>query len=447
MTAVFSPMSLRDARSIAAQHGPGALREIVMARAADNHDNAVIQTDATALPASDNGPLAGIAFGVKDNIDVAGYATTGACPGLAKNLATDDAAVVAALRSAGGYVPIKLNLHELAFGITSNNAAYGPVRNPFDPERCAGGSSGGSAAAIARGVVPFALGSDTGGSSRIPAAFCSVAGLRPSTGRYPAGGVLILSPTRDTIGPLAANCIDLAEIDAIISGEHTLPELPERPLRFGVLWDKRGLSQSVDEAIAGALGKLARSGEVSLVPISSEEFEDVDTRIGGPIVFNEAFQFWTSFCAEKLGKTLAEFTATIGSPDVRTIFERLPALAAKTSEAFLYARESGLASLRDTYEQLFRDQRLDAIIMPTVPVQPPRIGEDARMQTDAGTVPTFPTVTSHAVLATLTGAPSISISAGLDRDGLPVALMIEGGRLADRALLAIACKVEALLAP
>ncbi len=446
MSVVYSPMSLRDARLIVAEHGPDALRDIVLARALDNHDNAVIQTNAKAPSTAVGGPLHGIAFGVKDNIDVAGYMTTGACPGLAENLANADAPAVAALRSAGGYVPVKLNMHELAFGITSNNPAFGAVRNPFDPNRSAGGSSGGSGAAVARGVVPFALGSDTGGSSRIPAAFCSIVGFRPSTGRYQEGGALMLSPTRDTVGPMTANCTDLAEIDGIITGEQTLPELPERPLRFGVLWDKRGLSHSVDEAIAGALGKLARSGKVDLVPISAAEFEDIDARIGGPVVFNEAFEFWTAFCANRLGKTLAEFTSTIASPDVRMIFERLPSFAAESREAFVHALEGGLASLRDTYEQLLHDQRLDAIIMPTVPVQPPLIGEDARMQTDAGLVSTFHTVTSHAVLATLTGAPSISLPAGLDRDGLPVALMIEGSRHGDRALLAIACKIEALLA-
>ncbi|MBB6484753.1 amidase family protein [Rhizobium lusitanum] len=446
MSVVYSPMSLRDARFIVAEHGLDALREIVLARAADNHDNAVIQTNAKALPTAESGPLHGIAFGVKDNIDVAGYMTTGACPGLAENLANANAPAVAALRSAGGYVPVKLNMHELAFGITSNNPAFGAVRNPFDPNRSAGGSSGGSGAAVARGVVPFALGSDTGGSSRIPAAFCSIVGFRPSTGRYREGGALMLSPTRDTIGPMTVNCADLAEIDGIITGEHALPALPERPLRLGVLWDKRGLSQSVDHAIASALGRLALSGEIDLVPISASEFEDIDARIGGPVVFNEAFEFWTAFCVNRLGKTLAEFTSTIASPDVRMIFERLPSFAAETREAFLYAHNGGLASLRDTYEQLLRSQQLDALIMPTVPVQPPLIGEDERMQTDAGLVSTFHTVTSHAVLATLTGAPSISIPAGLDRDGLPVALMIEGSRHGDRALLAIACKVEALLA-
>lgn len=438
-------MSLKDAREIVEAQGSGMLQDVVLERARDNGDNAVIATKRFPTVSSRHGPLGGIAFGVKDNIDVEGYVTTGGCPGLSGNDAVCDATPVAALRAAGGYVPVKLNLHELAFGITSNNAASGPVRNPFDLHRVAGGSSGGNGAAIARGVVPFALGTDTGGSTRIPAAFCSVAGFRPSTGRYPTGGVLTLSKTRDTIGPMAVDCIDLAEIDGIICGETALPPLPRRPLRLGVLWEKRGLSASVDQGIAKALKKLESSGDVDLTFVAVPEFEDLNDRMGDPIVFNEALAFWTTFCLRR-GQSLSEFASTIASPDVRAVFESLPDLAAGTRDVFLQARESGLPLLRETYEALLRVRGFDAIIMPAVPIQPPLIGDDDHMPTDIGPKSTFATITSHTVLASLTGAPSVSIPAGLDRDGLPFAVMLEGHRNADRALLAMACRIEAHLA-
>ena len=127
--------------------------------------------------------LAGLRFAVKDNIDAAGFPTTAGTPGLA-HVPAGDAPVVARLKAAGAHLVGKTNMHELSLGITSNNAHTGPVRNPVDLLRVAGGSSGGSAAAVAAGEVDFALGTDTGGSVRIPAAFCGVYGFRPSTGRY-----------------------------------------------------------------------------------------------------------------------------------------------------------------------------------------------------------------------------------------------------------------------
>ena len=134
------------------------------------------------------GPLHGVPVGVKDVIDVAGTRTTAASKVLADNVATADATVVARLRAAGAVVVGKLNTHEFAWGATTTSQAFGPSRNPWDTERICGGSSGGSGAAVAGGLVPGALGTDTAGSVRIPAALCGVTGIRPSTGRVPNRG-------------------------------------------------------------------------------------------------------------------------------------------------------------------------------------------------------------------------------------------------------------------
>ena len=440
----FTPMTLTMARAIRDKDGEDALLQLVLSRAADSTDNAVIaQID--CQPETTTGPLCGIPFGVKDNIDCLPFATTGGTPALANYHPTADAPPVALLKAAGGYVPVKLNLHELAFGITSNNAAYGPVRNPFDPSRVAGGSSGGNAAAIARGVIPFALGTDTGGSTRIPAAFCGIAGFRPSTGRYPEGGVLTLSTTRDTIGPMAVTCADLTEVDALIVPGPTDPALL-RTLRIGVMRAKAGLSASVDFAMADVFAKLGAAAEITLVALDVPMFDDLDARFGNTIVLCEAFDVWTRFARDKAGLTLVAFADQIASPDVRGVFRALPEIAATEAASYGRAIAHDLPELRAAYAQLFANHALDLIAMPTVSVQPPCIGEDDVMQTDLGPRPTFPTVAANTALATLTGAPSLAIPAGTDRDGLPVSLMIEALPGQDRFLLLQAQRIEALLA-
>ena len=139
-------------------------------------------------------PLHGLPLLLKDNINTAALATTAGTPGLRNNRPRHDAPVAAALFRAGGILFGKANMHELALGATSNNSAFGAVQNPYDPSKIPGGSSGGNASAVAARIVPAGLGTDTGGSVRIPAALCGVAGFRPTTGRYPSRGTM-LPPT------------------------------------------------------------------------------------------------------------------------------------------------------------------------------------------------------------------------------------------------------------
>ncbi len=437
-------MTLSAARALRDRDGAAGLLRHVLARAADNGDHAVIATHGH-LAETPAGPLKAIPFGVKDNIDCLPFATTGGTPALARFRPDTDAPAVARLKAAGGYVPVKLNLHELAFGITSNNAAHGPVRNPFDLSRVAGGSSGGNAAAIARGVIPFALGTDTGGSTRIPAAFCGIAGFRPSTGRYPDGGVLTLSTTRDTIGPMAVTCADLAEVDALIVPGPD-PE-PPQTLRIGLLRPAPGLCAAVDAAMAAVFARLGSVPGITLVPLEVPAFDDLDGRFGNTIVFQEALGVWTRFARDKAGLTYPDFADSIATPDVRGLFQALPTIVAAEGAAYARAMTQDLPTLRSAYARLFADHRLDLIAMPTVSVQPPRIGEDEMMQTDLGPRPTFDTVAANTALATLTGAPSVAIPAGTDRDGFPVSLMIEALPGQDRLLLLLATRIEAALAP
>ncbi len=439
-------LTLAAARAVRGEHGVEALRDLVLERAEESGDNAVIDVCAD-LPDLADGPLHGLPFAVKDNIDCGRFPTTGGSPALAGFRPEASAPVVAALEAAGGWVPFKCNLHELAFGVTSNNATYGPVRNPFDPARVAGGSSGGNAAAIARGLVPFALGTDTGGSTRIPAAFCGIVGFRPSTGRYRSGGVLTLSTTRDTIGPMAANVVDIAEVDGlIVPAEADRGSLPVgRPLRVGRLQVQRGSSAAVDDALDAALAELVSAEVAELIQVVEPAFDDLDDRFGNAVVFAEAAAFWSSFCRDRLGLALEEFASMIASPDVRGAFEAIADLGVEAGEHRRQVLDHDVPELSAAYRQVFARHELDLVVSPTVCVPPPLIGEDDMMATDDGARSTFATITSTTALATLVGAPSLALPAGSDRDGLPVSLMFEGLPGTDRDLL-LACRaIEAAL--
>src|SRR5216117_2024753 len=188
------------------------------------------------------GPLHGLPLLIKDNINSAALPTTAGTPSLSGNRPRANAHVLDALLRAGGIVFGKANMHELAFGITSNNGAFGPVRNPYDPSKIPGGSSGGNAAGVAARFAPGGIGSDTGGSTRIPAALCGVVGFRPTVGRYPGTGTLAgvrevvpIAHTRDTPGPIARSVADVALLDAVIMGQPlALPRASLHCLRLGV---------------------------------------------------------------------------------------------------------------------------------------------------------------------------------------------------------------------
>lgn len=190
-----------------------------------------LQLDALKPQITDDAAVPTMA--VKANIGVAGLARSAGSKVLEADRPVVDAPVVAALKTAGYVVAGTTNMHELAFGITSENADYGPVRLPGHPTRSAGGSSGGSSVAVAEGSVDIALGTDTGGSVSIPASHCGIYGLRPSTGRWPGAGVTGLSWTRDTAGVFARNLAQLQVVDAIITGQSAAKHSAER-LRLGV---------------------------------------------------------------------------------------------------------------------------------------------------------------------------------------------------------------------
>src|SRR5882724_2901970 len=211
------------------------------------------------------GPLFGLPIPVKDSVNTRDYPTTGGTPALRHFRPTEDAPVVAALRGAGALVLGKTNLHELSFGWTTNNLAFGPVHNPYDDKRIPGGSSGGTAAAIAARLAPLGVAEDTEGSIRVPEAFCGIAGFRPTTRRYSTKGCVPISSLFDQVGPHARTVQDLALFDSVAAGDPSpLAAKPLRGVRLGVVRDYwfEDLDPEVEKIAGEALARLREAGAV-----------------------------------------------------------------------------------------------------------------------------------------------------------------------------------------
>ena len=252
------------------------------------------------------GPLAGIPLLVKDNIDTASLPTTAGTPALAHNRPMHDAAVLGRLLGAGALLFGKTNMDELAGGATSDNAAFGAVRNPYAPDRIPGGSSGGTAAGIAARVTTAGLGTDTGGSSRIPASLCGVVGFRPTVGRYPGGGHVPSSHTRDVIAPMARTVAGIAIMDHVISGEPGATARPLRGLRLGLpktyFWS--GLDPET-EAVAQDAVRRMRAAGVEFVDVDLPGLPELLAQIA-PILAYEAISDLRSYLQQQRSPTTVE---------------------------------------------------------------------------------------------------------------------------------------------
>lgn len=371
--------------------------------------------------------LAGLRFAVKDNIDAAGFPTTAGTPGLA-HVPAGDAPVVARLKAAGAHLVGKTNMHELSLGITSNNAHTGPVRNPADPHRVAGGSSGGSAAAVAAGEVDFALGTDTGGSARIPAAFCGVYGFRPSTGRYSSGGVLGLSHSRDTPGVIARDLALIEAIDAELGGEETTE--PERgwEARVGIpTWLWRDLDPQVEGRAREWLDVLTGGNAVE---IAADDLFQQAAGVAQTLVEYETLGELERYL-QGSGISTEDVLAQVASADVKTYFDGL-AKQPVTEEAYARAKEQQ-GHLRDEYEQMFASAGVDLIAFPTTAMCAPPIADEFITRHNDRDVAIFPLGIRNMEIASVVGSPSLSVP--VPGEGLPVGLCFEALPGRDRWLL------------
>lgn len=396
-------------------------------------------TDAAGAPF----PLA-----VKANIAVRGFRRSAACPVFDLAPEPVDAHVVALLRRAGAVVVGTTNMHELALGITSDNAAFGAVRVPAHPGRSAGGSSGGSAAAVASGAVRIALGTDTGGSVSIPAAHCGIAGFRPSTGRWPGDGILGLSTTRDTAGVFARSVAELETVDRWVTGDgRPLPAIPDGGIRIGLpdgLCDE--LHPATRAAFEAALERLPTG--VELVRVHLSGIVDRAAAAEAPLVMWESRRLLGDAAARALRlapeDAFAHLAAHVAGEDVRAILQA--ELRAPTAPEAYAAAQSLAFAARASYARLLSASRLEGIVFPTTPAPAPVLGARGSVEHLGRLVPIFELYTRNTVQGTVVGAPMITLPAPVADGEPPVGITLQGRRFEDRRALALARTIETALA-
>lgn len=407
------------------------------------------------------GPLSDLRVSVKDNISVAGHGVSGATPAF-KDLVLEENLSITQLRAAGAVLVGKTNLHELAFGITGANAYTGDTLNPVNQAYLAGGSSAGAAVSVATGACDVAVGTDTGGSCRIPAAHCGVVGYRPSIGRYASGGILTLSKTRDTLGLLAKDMTALLRADGAMGDSASasiapasiapasITPAPITPAMGEITLGKCEAASffpiadpSMLTVYEGALAHL-KAGGIHIEHACVRPIIAAHDRCGFAIAVYESAEAMAGLAQTKLGLSFDNFTALIVSPDVQGLFAMQRDEAAVPRAAYDEAINVHLPALRAAFTTSLERSGADVLVYPTVLVPPVKVGTGETMQVARKEVPVFPATTATTGPDSTAGQPSITLPCG-DANGLPVGLMLVGQIGGDAALLSIAARVEHML--
>ncbi|RMG16814.1 MAG: Asp-tRNA(Asn)/Glu-tRNA(Gln) amidotransferase subunit GatA [Planctomycetota bacterium] len=427
------------------------------------------EIDRRVAGGEDPGPLAGVPLGVKDNLCVRGVETTAASRILSGYLPPYTATAVARLEAAGAVVLGKLNLDEFAMGSSTETSAYGPTRNPWDPERVPGGSSGGSAASVAAGEVPLSLGSDTGGSIRQPAALCGCVGVKPTYGLVSRYGLIAFASSLDQVGPLARTCADAAlALDALVGPDPrdatsasppwdpaarpfaaavAAASLEGRTLGVVPEYLERTADPEVRTAVEKALGAAERAGarlrEVSLR--SADEaipaYQIVSTaEASSNLARYDGVRFGRRCAAPKDLEDL--YARTRGEGFGREVKRRIVlgtfVLSSGFYEAYYLRGQDARRRVRADLLAALDD--VDALVGPTSPVPAFRLGERLDDPLAMYSVDVF------SVSANLAGLPALSLPCGFTAAGLPVGLQLTGRPFADPDLLALGRGLEEALA-
>jgi aspartyl-tRNA(Asn)/glutamyl-tRNA(Gln) amidotransferase subunit A len=414
--------------------------------------------DAAASAGDPTGPLAGVPIAIKDNICTSFSRTTCGSAMLANYVSPYDATVVQRIEDAGGVIVGKCNLDEFAMGSSIENTAFDLTRNPWDVDRVPGGSSGGSAVAVAAGMTPIALGSDTGGSIRLPASFCGVVGLKPSYGRVSRFGLVAYGSSLDQIGPLARSISDAALLLRVIAGhdprdstsvaqpvDDYVAALDDKPLaerlaklRIGVPTDYfgEGLDEEVRDAVMAAIevyrGLGAEIVEVSLphspyciavyYVIATAECSSNLARFDGVHYGHRA-----SRPREIVDLYSRSREETLGPEVKRRIMLGTFALSAGYYDAYYKKALRARQLIKRDFEAAF--ERVDVLACPTAPTPAFRFGEkiDDPLQMYLADI--------YTIAANLAGIPAMSIPCGFSKTGLPIGLQLMGPAFGETALL------------
>jgi aspartyl-tRNA(Asn)/glutamyl-tRNA(Gln) amidotransferase subunit A len=405
----------------------------------------------------DRGPLHGVPIAIKDLIDIAGVPTTAASRVREGHMAAADAPVISHLRNAGAVLIGKTNLDEFAFGTTSEHSAFGGVRHPLDPARSPGGSSGGSAVAVAAGMALAALGTDTGGSIRIPAAACGIVGLKPAYGEVSTDGVVPLSGTFDHLGPFARTVADVSLVYRVLAGL-TRPALRGDPNdhrggannQGGGANDQGGadLIRSATEAKSLRL-KIPRGYLCDLLDADVRaRFEEAVAalRAAGAGVTDVAIAHASSTPAVYVHIHSSE-GATYHARTLDTLADRYTPVVRRRLELGRYVLAQDYVRAMEGRELLRREvdaalDGCDALVLPTLPIPAPPIGAESVIVNGASE-PVRALMLRLTQLFNVTGHPAISIPCGATSEGLPCGLQLVGHRNETDALLQLALACEA----
>lgn len=436
--------------------------EALLARCADTADlNAFITLDPAAVLAAARaadarrargeilGPLHGLPVPVKDSINTADLPTTAGTAALRHFRPAADASAVARLRAAGAIVLGKTNLHELSFGWTSNNLTYGPVRNPWDRTRIPGGSSGGTAAAVAAGMAPLGVAEDTQGSIRVPAALCGLTGFRPTTGRYPNDGCAPISGLFDQIGPIARHVADLALFDAVMTGDDSpIETVALEGLRLGIARDYffADVDPGVAAVVDSVLAKLSDAGVV-IVEADVPGLGLLIDAITLPVQLHDVVPSLTEWLAASGAHMNFDEMFAAVSPDVAAIFERFALLGAPNAipeDYYAITRDVRLPELRELLNGWFVDHRIDAMLFPATMTTATLIGVDQTIRIGGADIAFAKAMGRNIAPGSTAGLPGLVLAAGV-ADGLPVGIELDGPAGSDRKLLAIGVAIETLL--
>ena len=391
----------------------------------------------------ENLPLLGIPISIKDNIWTRGIRSTAGSKILSEFIPSEDSTVVQKVSRAGAVMLGKTLLNEFAYGITGGNAHYGPVHNPWALDRISGGSSAGSAVAIAAGLCAASLGTDTGGSIRVPSAFCGTVGLKPTFGRVSVFGTMPLSPSFDHVGPMSRSVADAAILLGLIAGRDPLDPTslprpvedfhgslrkPLRKFRLGrpreYFWEK--VDQEVRRATEAAVRDMEKRGavvrEVSLPHLKASLDAATDISLAEALHVHQAAGYFPARAADY-------------GEEVR---QRIDA-GGKISAVRYLAGFDVKKRLLAEFDAAFRE--VDVIVAPTLPVPAPLIGAES-VQINGEEIPARSAVVGHCRPANFTGLPAISVPCGFTRDQLPVGLQLIGRAFDETTLLRVAFSYE-----
>ncbi len=423
-----SAVEMTEACLRAIEEQDGALNAFILVMAEEARRRAR-EADAELAAGQDRGPLHGVPISLKDLFDVRGVPTTAASDVRRDDVAAHDAPVVVQLRQAGAVVIGKTNLHEFAFGTTNEDSAFGPVRHPVDPTRSPGGSSGGSAVSVAAGMALATLGTDTGGSIRIPAAACGLVGLKPTAGETSTDGVVPLSQTLDHVGPLALTVTDAWLLHQALTGRATARPLLASPiagLRLAVPNRYFGdlLEPDVRAAFDRSVAALERGG-ARIVPVDLPH-TDYIAAVYLQIVFAEA----AAYHASMLESMPERYTTPVRL--------RLQMARYVLAEDYLRAR-NGQAQLRREVDAALSWH--DALLLPTLPIVAPKLGE-ASVTVDGAPHLVRNLMLRLTQLFNITGHPAVSLPCGVTHEGLSVGLQLVGRRHETDGLMRTALAIE-----